>query len=68
MIIDRRVRTTTFDEVPVGEFFLLGSPYSKRAMMTFKKVCKSFALSEDYQGNKTYFYPGQQVHITPRRK
>ncbi|MGD2049104.1 MAG: hypothetical protein PVH03_06395 [Chloroflexota bacterium] len=62
------MRTTTFEEVPVGELFLLGSPQSRRAMMTFKKVEESFALSEDYKGNKTYFYPGQQVHIQHRRK
>lgn len=68
MIKDIRVQTTTFEQVPVGEFFLHGNPYSKRAMMTFKKVGKSFALSEDYKGNKTYFYPGQQVHIEHRRK
>lgn len=68
MIKEKQVRTTTFEQVPVGEQFLLGSPYSKRAMMTFKKVEESFALSEDYKGNKTYFYPGQEVHLAPRRK
>jgi hypothetical protein len=68
MIKERKVRTTTFEEVPVGEFFLLGCPQSRRAMMTFKKVEESFALSEDYKGNKTYFYPGQEVHLAPSRK
>jgi hypothetical protein len=68
MIKEKQVRTTTFEQVPVGEHFLLGSPYSKRAMMTFKKVEESFALSEDYKGNKTYFYPGQEVHIQHRRE
>lgn len=67
MIKNGKLHTTTFEQVPVGEQFLLGNLHSKRAMMSFKKVCKSFALSEDYKGNKTYFYPGQEVHIAISR-
>ena len=59
----RAVQTTTFEHVPIGNEFLLGSPETEYSRCVFKKVSSKFAVCEDYKGSNYYFYPEEKVVI-----
>ncbi len=60
----KNMQATKFNQVPIGNQFLLGSLHSRHALLTFKKVSDSFAECDEYKGNTYYLYPEQEVYIT----
>lgn len=63
MIKRSTLQPTTFDYVPIGDTFLLGSPNSRRPLRVFKKISDKFAICEEYENNAYYFIPQERVHI-----
>lgn len=63
MINRNEFQSTTFDYVPIGYCFLLGSFESKHPLRTFKKVSKKFAVCDEFKNSTYYFHPEEKVHI-----